>query len=205
MRECAGRRAAGSDDGRPVLINSQLFHPRHSAPRRSGGGRWGSGGEEGDAGREGGRGTAAAAASTHRCHPLLLLLPLLHPSAFDLPPRAAAAAVRARRPQMASPPCREHTTGTVSSHRRTRVPEKEERKKNRKGWGGGWGWGLVIAAVLQSQQWVLTDKSCAEDTRSRAFAQLPLLDMGLAYQGHWVRIDLVIKISPTTSKSEMRS
>lgn len=36
MRECAGRRDAESDDGRPVLINSQFFHPRHSAPRRSG-------------------------------------------------------------------------------------------------------------------------------------------------------------------------
>lgn len=44
---------------------------------------------------------------------------------------------------------------------------------------------LVIAAVLQSQQLVLT--------HSRAFAQLPPLDIGLAYQGHWVRIDLVIK------------
>lgn len=172
------------------MINSQFFHPRHSAPRRSG--------EGGCGGVTPPQHTAGTPPPHSHTHPPSSSPP---PFAFDLPPCAAAvAAVQAHHPQMACLPCREETTGTVSSHRRTLDKEKKKKKIGK----GRWGWGLIIAAVLQSQQWVLTDKSRAEDTRSRAFAQLPLLDIGLAYQGHWVRIDLVIKIPPLPPLPSLR-
>lgn len=161
MRECAGRRAAGSDDGRPVLINSQLFHPRHSAPRRSGGGRWWSGGEEGDAGREGGvpppppQRTAATTTSSSfsSSPPHLTFLPELLLLQLERVAHRWRLRLAGNTPLGRSP----HTDAHAFQKK------KKEKKIGKGGWG--WGWGLVIAAVLQSQQWVLTDKSCAEDTQ----------------------------------------
>lgn len=83
-------RIAGSDVGWGVLINSQLFIPvsLHRGEQESKSGREG-GREEMQRG-EGGREATATAASMHRCSLLNVsispsLLPLLPPSAFDLP------------------------------------------------------------------------------------------------------------------------
>lgn len=198
MRECGGRRAAGSDDGRPVLINSQFFHLRHSAPRRSG--------EGGGGGVAPPQHTAAAPHPHPRPHPhsnthasssffptSLLHLTFLPAQQLLLQFKHIAHRWRlclvGKRPLGRSPHTNAHSI---------------ERKKEKKIGNGRRRWGLIIAAVLQSQQWVLTDKSRTEDTHSRAFAQLPLLDIGLAYQGHWVRIDLVIKIPPLPSLPSLR-